>query len=111
MAAREPDLPAPPLSRNRWSHYSESFFAHGSLDAERGRVTSGSSTPAGDPAAANAIGGGHRGWFEIADCLPVEARELLATSRSVLAAQPDVHHAGFRRTPGQDDRRAAPQPG
>jgi hypothetical protein len=37
--------------------------------------------PARDPPAANAIG-----EFEIADCLLVEARELLASSRSVLAA-------------------------
>jgi len=45
--------------------------------------------------AANAIRAVHRGEFEVADRLLVEARELLDIAASVLAAHPDAYYAGF----------------
>ncbi len=44
---------------------------------------------------ANAIRAAHRGDLEAADRLLVEARELLDSAESLLAAHPDVYYAGF----------------
>ncbi|HYY80492.1 MAG TPA: haloacid dehalogenase [Actinomycetes bacterium] len=45
--------------------------------------------------AANAIRAAHRAELDAADRLLAEARDLLATAESVLAAHPDVYYAGF----------------
>ena len=66
------------------------------LDAKyRAREVGLSSARQATRHAANAIRAAHRAELDAADRLLAEARDLLATAESVLAAHPDVYYAGF----------------